>query len=33
MASMRTIDGQIDIGAFEAIGDLIFADGFDTLLR
>ncbi|MBL0162819.1 MAG: hypothetical protein IPP82_03950 [Xanthomonadales bacterium] len=25
----RVIDGQIDIGAFEASGDLIFADGFD----
>ena len=25
----RTVDGQIDIGAFESAGDLIFADGFD----
>ncbi len=28
-ASLRAIDGQIDIGAFEVVGDLIFADGFD----
>ena len=28
-ASARSADGQIDIGAYEAASDLIFADGFD----